>query len=132
MRHGTKQVGKRAKAIPVEKSSGNVFRDLGFKNATERLAKSEIAYCITCLIDERGLTQVKAAEILGIHQSDVSDLARGDLDSFSTDRLFRLLRALGQDIEIRIPWRPHRNRAGSIRVVREPRKSGQPVSRRRA
>jgi len=37
---------------------------------------------------------------MGLTQPNVSDLLRGRLDSFTLDRLFRCLDALGQEVEI--------------------------------
>jgi predicted XRE-type DNA-binding protein len=48
--------------------SGNVFADLGFPNADELLAKAELAIRITDILRRRRLTQVQAAEILGVDQ----------------------------------------------------------------
>jgi predicted XRE-type DNA-binding protein len=84
-----------------------VFADLGLENPEELLAKAELVQRISDIIAERKLTQVRAAELLGIDQPKVSALLRGKLDGFSTDRLFRFLNALGNDIEIVI--RPARN-----------------------
>ena len=104
--------------IPVERSSGNVFEDIGLAQSAELLVKSEIAARITVIIEKRGLTQAKAAEILGIDQPSVSDLVRGRLRGFSSDRLFRFLNALGQDVQIVIvPRPPHSRRIGNLRVV---------------
>jgi predicted XRE-type DNA-binding protein len=86
--------------IDVEESSGNVFADLGYPNPQEALAKARLAQRIAELIEEQNLTQVQAAVLLGIDQPKVSKLIRGQLREFSTDRLFRFLNALDQDIEI--------------------------------
>jgi predicted XRE-type DNA-binding protein len=86
--------------IDVEESSGNVFADLGYPNSQEALAKARLAQRIAELIEEQNLTQVQAAVLLGIDQPKVSKLIRGQLREFSTDRLFRFLNALDQDIEI--------------------------------
>jgi predicted XRE-type DNA-binding protein len=103
-------------AIAVRKSSGNVFEDLGVPDSGEALAKAEIAACIASTIEKRSLTQVKAAGFLHVTQADVSDLVRGKLKGFSTERLFRFLNALGQDVEIVI--HEHRSRhVGSVRVL---------------
>src|SRR5206468_2903484 len=91
--------------IPVERSSGNVFEDLGLPESGERLVKSEIAARIAAILERRSLTQVEAAKLLRVSQADVSDLVRGKLVGFSTDRLFRFLNALGQDVEILMPRR---------------------------
>ena len=106
--------------IPVRESSGNVFEDLDVPEIAEALAKSEIAVRIAALIERRDLTQAKAASLLDVSQADVSDLVRGKLRGFSTERLFRFLNALGQDIEIVI-LEPRRStaRRGSLRVLDE-------------
>ncbi len=104
------------KVISVRKSSGNVFKDLGVPESGEALAKAEIAARIAATIEHRGLTQVKAALVLHVTQADVSDLVRGKLRGFSTERLIRFLNTLGQDVEIVI--HPRRSaRVGRLRVV---------------
>lgn len=99
-----------------EESSGNVFADLNIPEASLYLAKAQLAHQICEAIKERNLTQVEAASILGINQPKVSALTRGNLDGFSSDRLFRFLNLLDRDIEIII--RPHTdpNREAGIRV----------------
>jgi predicted XRE-type DNA-binding protein len=69
----------------VEVSSGNVFADLGLSNPEERLLKAELVRKISEIITNLNLTQVQAAEILGIDQPKVSLLIRGRLSGFSTD-----------------------------------------------
>ncbi|MCI0349905.1 MAG: helix-turn-helix domain-containing protein, partial [Acidobacteriales bacterium] len=76
-------------------SSGNVFADLGFPNAEEMLAKAELAQKITAIIERRRLTQVRAAEVLGVDQPKISALKRGRLSGFSLERLVRFLILLG-------------------------------------
>jgi predicted XRE-type DNA-binding protein len=100
----------------IEPSGGNVFADLGMKEPATLLAKAELARRIGDLLAERRLTQSQAAEVLGIDQPKVSMLLRGKLEGFSVDRLFRLLNALGNDIEIVV--RPTREGIGAeTRVV---------------
>lgn len=86
------------KKIKYERSSGNVFADLGRPNPEERLAKAEVARKITDAIKKKRLTQQAAAEILDIGQSKVSALLSGNLRSFSLERLFRFLNALGTSV----------------------------------
>lgn len=88
--------------ILFEKSSGNVFADMGCVDAEEKLAKADIAINIARVIKERKLTQVEAAKLLGIDQPSVSRLLKGQLREFSTSRLLKFLPALSQDVEIRI------------------------------
>ena len=71
----------------VEIGSGNVFADLGLPNPEERLTKARLASRIAQLIEDRSLTQTQAAAHLGIDQPKISNLLRGRLRGFSTDRL---------------------------------------------
>ncbi|HAH09317.1 MAG TPA: hypothetical protein DCL54_11025 [Alphaproteobacteria bacterium] len=47
--------------MKMEKSSGNVFADLGLPDSGELLPKAKLAHRIGVLIRERGLTQAQAA-----------------------------------------------------------------------
>ena len=70
----------------IEESAGNVFADLGFLDADDRLAKARLAQTICDMIGAAKLTQQQAAERLGIDQPKVSALMRGKLRDFSTER----------------------------------------------
>ena len=109
---------KRTQRIPIERGSGNVFEDLELRDSAELLAKAELASRIAEIIRELRLTQAGAAKALGIDQPSVSDLVRGRLRGFSSDRLFRFLIALGRDIEIVIRPRRRASAIPAIRVVR--------------
>ena len=100
----------------VEHGSGNVFTDLGRPGADAHLLKAELVNRIDGLVRQRGITQAEAARLLGLAQPDVSRLLRGDFREYSLERLFRLLNALGRDIDIVI--RPPRSAAGGkLRVA---------------
>jgi predicted XRE-type DNA-binding protein len=103
-------------AIPVTASSGNVFADLGFADPDEELAKAQLASLIQDIIKRRRLTQVAAADLMGIDQPKVSALLNGRLTNFSSSRLMRLLASLGQDVEIIVRARSGRAARGRIRV----------------
>ncbi|RLB87815.1 MAG: XRE family transcriptional regulator [Deltaproteobacteria bacterium] len=103
--------------IKVEKSSGNVFADLGVANPEEALAKAELARRISQIISKRHLSQKKAATLLGIDQPKVSALMRGRLSGFSTERLFKFLNDLGRDVEIVVKPKPHSRHRAKISVV---------------
>jgi len=85
-----------------EKSSGNVFQDLGLPDAEERLAKAEIASQICGLIKKKKLSQAKVATLLKITQPKVSLLLSGKLKGFSLEKLFSFLNALGQNVNISV------------------------------
>src|SRR3546814_15049258 len=93
-------VKNREAEIPVTPGSGNVFADLGFAEPEEELAKAQLASHIRQTIRRRRLTQVAAAALMGIDQPKVSALLNGRLANFSSDRLMRLLTALGLDVDI--------------------------------
>jgi predicted XRE-type DNA-binding protein len=86
--------------INVQKSSGNVFADLGLANPDELLIKAELARKISKLIAQQNMNQGEAAQLLGIDQPKISALTKGKLSGFSTARLFRFLNTLGCDVEI--------------------------------
>jgi predicted XRE-type DNA-binding protein len=110
-------VKKREAEIPVTRSSGNVFADLGFAEPEEELTKAQLASHIRQIIKRRRLTQAAAALLMGIDQPKVSALLNGRLANFSSERLMRLLTALGQDVEITVKAKPRNRAYGRIRVV---------------
>ena len=114
-------VKKREADIPVTASSGNVFADLGLAEPEEELTKAQLATHIRQIIKRRRITQRAAAAIMGIDQPKVSALLNGRLTNFSSDRLMRLLNALGQDVEIVVKAKPRGRGPGRIRVRGEAR-----------
>jgi predicted XRE-type DNA-binding protein len=110
-------------------SSGNVFADLGLPDADELLAKADLTVQISRIIEERGLTQSKAAALLGVDQPKVSALVRGRLEGFSIERLTRFLNALGQDVEIVVRPKPASRTRAHTRVVSRRRSSRAPRAR---
>jgi len=80
-------------ATTIQKSSGNVFTDLGFEpeEALNLKLRSDLMIEISKLIEERRLTQTAAAEILQVTQPRISDLVRGKIDRFSVDSLIEML-----------------------------------------
>jgi predicted XRE-type DNA-binding protein len=103
--------------IEFERGSGNVFADLGLPGAEEMLLKAHLTHQISMILEERGLTQAQAAELLAIDQPKVSHLLRGNLRGFSVERLTRFLNALGQDVEIVVRPKPRTQREGRTRVT---------------
>ena len=105
--------------IPVTESSGNVFADMGLPEAEEELTKAQLASHIRRVIKRQRLTQVAAAAVMGIDQPKVSALLNGRLSNFSSERLMRLLTALGQDVDITVRAKPRDRAHRCIRVVGE-------------
>jgi predicted XRE-type DNA-binding protein len=102
-----------------EKSSGNVFADLGLPNADQEMLKAKLTVQIYRIIKARGLTQVEAGALLGTTQSQVSALMRCRPMSISVGRLIEFLTILGQDVEVSVRPAPRR-RTGHMSVVVEP------------
>jgi len=79
--------------VRARRSTGNVFKDLGFSDeAAENLKiRADLMIELTKLIEAQELTQTAAAELLGVTQPRVSDLMRGKIDRFSVDTLIEML-----------------------------------------
>jgi predicted XRE-type DNA-binding protein len=103
------------KSVAFERSSGNVFADLGLPHPEQELLKAKLTLQIYRLIKDRGLTQAAAGKVLGIKQPHVSALMRNRAGAFSLERLMEFLTALGQDVEITV--KPTRKAHGAVSVV---------------
>jgi len=88
--------------IEYEVSSGNVYADIGLSNPVEAHAKAELARKVGSIIKHRHLTQIAAADLLGIDQPKVSRLLHGQLKEFSMTKLLDFMLKLDRDVEIRI------------------------------
>ena len=101
--------------IEIEKSSGNIFRDLEIPDPEEHLAKCRLVFIIDNIITKRRLRRGKAAKILGIRKPELSGLLDGLFDDFSMTDLFSMLEKLNHEIEIvvhqrsadTLPTKPH-------------------------
>ena len=96
------------KKIPIQRSSGNVFIDMGFtpEEAAELSVKSTLIMAIDETIRRRKLTQTEAATLCGTDQPTLSKALRGRMESITIDRLASWLTALGRTVEIRVvPYR---------------------------
>ena len=113
-----------------EKSSGNVFADLGFANPEEMLAKSELARQINNLIEQKKLTQKRAAALLEIDQPKISDLSNGKLSAFSLERLFRFLNMLGQVVTIKVSAKTRAKPTANV-IVSIPKIKRTPIAEQR-
>ena len=67
----TKARKSRSNDATAESSSGNVFADLGFQDAEERLLKAKLATKIAQLIEKKGWTQAQTAERTALDQPKV-------------------------------------------------------------
>lgn len=105
----------------VTRSSGNVFADLGLPNAEDELLKARLVVALRAQVERLGLSQTKAAKLMGVSQPDVSKLLRGRVGGYSLERLLEFMRALGSDVEIRVkPPTVQREGRMSLHVALEP------------
>jgi predicted XRE-type DNA-binding protein len=105
--------------IPHEKSSGNVFADIGFtpEEAAELTAKTKLIVAIKDTMARRKLTQLEAARLCSTDQPTLSKVLRGRLESITIDRLAGWLIALGRDVEIVVKPASREDRPGRLRVI---------------
>ncbi|EPC00493.1 hypothetical protein L861_06015 [Litchfieldella anticariensis FP35 = DSM 16096] len=102
--------------IDIERGSGNVYADLDQPDADEMLIKAQLAAKIGEIIKRRRLTQVKAAEIVGIPQPKLSGLLRGQFRGISEAKMLECLARLGREVKIVIgPSRP-RSKPGHVEL----------------
>jgi predicted XRE-type DNA-binding protein len=83
-------------------SSGNIFQDLGFANAEEKLAKVKLASVITDILEQQQITPQQAAQILGLELEQINNLTNGILKDFTIENLLSYLIKLGQNVEIMV------------------------------
>jgi predicted XRE-type DNA-binding protein len=101
----------------VVQSSGNVFADLGLRDAGEKQTRVRLAVAINQIIEARHLSQTAAARLLDINQPKISALVNYRLEGFSVERLMNFLNALDRDVEIVIRKKPRSKRAARIMVT---------------
>jgi predicted XRE-type DNA-binding protein len=87
----------------VVNSSGNVFIDLGYSpdEAAVLQMRADLMADLRKFIKAKRLTQAKAAEILGVSQSRVSDLIRGKWEKFSLEMLITLSTRAGMRVTLK-------------------------------
>jgi len=95
----------------MTRSTGNVFRDLGFPpdEAEHLRIRSDLLIQLQKIISSRRLKQAEAAKLLGVTQPRVSDLVRGRIDLFSVDTLIDMLARFG--IRVRLIFRSSKRSA---------------------
>ena len=88
--------------LKMTRSSGNVFRDVGFApvEAEHLLVRADLLIKVQKLIASKHLSQAELAKSLRISRSRVGDLLRGRIDLFSTDTLIDILARLGVRVQL--------------------------------
>jgi predicted XRE-type DNA-binding protein len=92
----------RKQNLEVVRGSGNVFRDLGHKNADAEQVKAILAAEIIKALDREGLSVRAAHGRTGIAAADFSRIRHADLGRFTVDRLMTILNRLGSRVEVKV------------------------------
>jgi predicted XRE-type DNA-binding protein len=98
-----------SKKTKIREGSGNVFVDIGMKNADERFARAQIGIEVLKILQARKLKQSEMADMLGIRQSEVSHLTRGHFHRFSEGKLLGFLKRLNRRVVLLIDAPNHRH-----------------------
>jgi predicted XRE-type DNA-binding protein len=85
-------------------TKGDIFDDLGLspKEALYAKIKYEIWRDLVEYIERQNLSQAELAKVLRIHQPDVSNLLRGKISKFSTDKLFCYAGRLNLGVHVKL------------------------------
>jgi len=81
-----------------EESSGNVFADLGLKDADELFMRGKIGVQVTRILKQRNLKQREVSQLLGIPQPEVSHLMNGEFHRLGEGKLLLFLKRLDTEI----------------------------------
>ena len=81
--------------VAVQRSSGNVYADLGLPDAEKLKIKTGLVIEIRKAMRRLALTKQAAAKRMGITQSKISDMMRGNFTNLAERRLMDCLNRLG-------------------------------------
>lgn len=92
----------RNEKLKVVRGSGNVFQNLGHKNADAEQFKAILAAEIIKALDREGLSVRAAHGRTGIAAADFSRIRNADLQRFTVDRLMSIINRLGSRVEVKV------------------------------
>jgi predicted XRE-type DNA-binding protein len=90
--------------MKATRSSGNVFRDIGFseEESANLEARSRLMIVLEKEIRRLKLTQSQVAKMLGVKPPRISELMNGRIEKFSLDLLVLYLSRLGKTVEFHV------------------------------
>lgn len=105
--------------VEVQFGSGNVSAGLGHPDADadEMLLKAQLASKIGQIIKARGWSQQQAGEVMGMTQSRLSQMLRGQFHGISQTKMLDCLARLGRDVQIVVGPARRLPSAGRVAVV---------------
>ncbi len=71
----------------------NIFSAFNFAadDATIDTLRTDLAFALRMFIERSNMNQTRAAQVLGLKQSVVSQIVRGDIEHLSVERLIRAM-----------------------------------------
>ena len=103
--------------VKIDKSTGNVYADIGARNSEAMLLKAQLVTKIDEQIKRQGLTQTEAGQLLDLPQPKVSAILRGNFRGISERRLMDCLTRLGNDVQVVVKPAPRTRHHGKFTVV---------------
>ena len=91
-----------------------MYSDLGYPDSDSMLIKAQLAAKIAEIVQRRGLTRTRTAEILGLTQPKDSALLKGRFRGISEHRLLECLTRLGRDVHIVVKPTPRSRSNGRL------------------
>src|SRR6267142_4366120 len=86
------------------KGNENVFVDCGFPptEAENLRIRAKMMMALTLYIEDKKITQSRAARVMGVSQPRISDLVRGKIGLFTIDTLVNMVTAAGLKVDVDI------------------------------
>ena len=90
--------------VDVVLGSDNIFDDLGFEpeEATNLRIRSDLMLDLRSHIQQKGWSHEETAKFLDEPQTTIRNLADGEIDEFTVDRLIQLLGKVGMTVEVKV------------------------------
>lgn len=87
-----------------ERRSRNVFLDIGFPpgEAHNLLLRAELMMRIEEFVEQSGMTQKAAAQVLGVTQPRLNQLLKRKIDLFSLDALVNMATKAGMQVKLTV------------------------------
>lgn len=88
--------------LDIVKGSGNVFRDMGEKDADVKQTKALLAAEIVRILDKEKLSVRAAEKVTGYNYADFSRIRNAELTRFTIDKLMLITNALKRKVNVKI------------------------------
>lgn len=88
--------------LEVVKGSGNLFCDMGEKDADVKQAKALLAAEIIRILEKEKLSVRAAEKVSGYNYSDFSRIRNAELTRFTIDKLMMITNALNRKVSVKI------------------------------